>query len=703
MNQLRQLLTFLVFLLYITSQFVSAQTLKVSSPDTKIKLTFTLRDGVPYYSVNRLENNIISPSRFGFVFKDQKPLYGDFKIEANEESSYDETWTQPWGEVKDIRNHYNELEITLQETTEFHRQLVVVFRVFDDGLGLRYEFPEQENLRDVVIMDENTEFHLTGDHLAWWIPGDWDIYEHLYNITRISSIDATSKRNHPSLAQTYIPENAVNTPVTMKTADRLYLSFHEANLTNYSGMTLKVDTEKYILTSELVGSADGSKVKVTTPFVTPWRTIQIAENAGDLIESNLILNLNEPNKLQDINWIKPMKYIGIWWELHLGKSTWDMASGRHGATTQNAKHYIDFAAKNGIDGVLVEGWNTGWEHWFGFEKREGVFDFVTPYPDYDLDEIANYAQQKDVKIIMHHETGAAPRSYEEQLDTAFALCQKYGIHTAKTGYVQKIIPKGEYHHGQWMVNHYRKVLKKAAEYKIMLDVHEPVKDTGIRRTYPNMMTREGARGQEWNAWSPDGGNPPEHTTIIPFTRLLAGPFDFTPGIFDLLYKGMEKKNRVNTTLAKQLALYVIIYSPLQMAADLPENYEGQPAFKFITDVPVDWEVTKVLHAQIGDYITIVRKDRNSDDWYLGSISDENGRTLEAPLSFLDAGRKYVAEIYRDSDDADWKTNPLAIDITKFLVDNETKLELKLAAGGGQAIRFRPATSEDLERVSPIRE
>lgn len=690
------LLTFLLF--GSVSQFSYSQPIMVASPDGKIEAAFMLDDGKPYYSVNRQDNEIIKPSKLGFVFKDQQPLDGNFKIKEKEESSFDETWTQPWGEVKDIRNHYNELRVALQEATELQRQLTIVFRVFDDGLGFRFEFPEQKNLKDAVIMDENTEFHLTGDHLTWWIPGDWDIYEHLYNTTQISSIDAISKRNHAALAQTYIPENAVNTPVTMKTADGLYLSFHEANLTNYSGMTLKVDNENYILTSELVGSADSTKVKVSTPFVTPWRTIQIAEKAGDLIESNLILNLNKPNKLPDISWIKPMKYIGIWWELHLGKNTWDMASGRHGATTQNAKRYIDFAAKNGIGGVLIEGWNTGWEHWFGVEDREGAFDFVTPYPDYDLEEVANYAQQKDVNIIMHHETGAAPRFYEKQLDTAFALCQKYGIHAAKTGYVQKIIPKGEYHHGQWMVNHYRKVLEKAAEYKIMLNVHEPIKDTGIRRTYPNMMTREGARGQEWNAWSPDGGNPPEHTTIIPFTRLLAGPFDFTPGIFDLLYKGMEKENRVNTTLAKQLALYVIIYSPLQMAADLPENYEGQPAFKFIKDVPVDWEVTKVLHAQIGDYITIVRKDRQSNDWYLGSITDENGRTLKASLSFLDPDKKYVTEIYRDADDADWKTNPLAIDITQFLVDSNTKLELKLAPGGGQAIRFRPASKEDVERL-----
>jgi hypothetical protein len=690
---------FATFLLFGSfGEFSNAQTLTVASPNGKIEIAFVLDNGIPFYAVNRQDKEIIKPSKLGFVFKNQQPLDGNLKIKEKEESTFDETWTQPRGEVKDIRNHYNELQVMLEETTELHRRLMIVFRVFDDGFGFRYEFPEQENLKDVIIMDENTEFRLTGDHLTWWIPGDWDIYEHLYNTTRISSIDAISKRNHAALAQTYIPENAVNTPVTMKTADGLYLSFHEANLTNYSGMTLKVDTENYILTSELVGSADSSKVKVSTPFVTPWRTVQIAEKAVDLIESNLILNLNEPNKLRDVSWIKPMKYVGIWWELHLGKSTWDMASGRHGATTQNAKRYIDFAAENGIDGVLVEGWNTGWEHWFGFEEREGVFDFVTPYPDYDLDEVANYAQEKNVNIIMHHETGAAPRTYESQLDTAFALCQKYGIHAVKTGYVQRIIPKGEYHHGQWMVNHYRKVLEKAAEYKIMVNVHEPIKDTGIRRTYPNMMTREGARGQEFNAWSPDGGNPPDHATIIPFTRMLAGPFDYTPGIFDLLYEGMEKQNRVNSTLATQLALYVIIYSPLQMAADLPQNYEGNPALKFITDVPVDWEVTKVLHAEIGDYVTIVRKDRQSDDWYLGSITDENGRTLEAVLSFLDPSRKYVAEIYRDGDASDWKTNPLAIDITELVVDSNAKLELKLAPGGGQAIRFRPATEEDIKRI-----
>jgi alpha-glucosidase len=688
MNRFCKPAILLVFLFWVTSQFVSAQTLKISSPDSKIKLIFTLKDGAPYYSVDRLEKEIIKPSKLGFVFKTQKPLNGNFKIKEKKKSSFDETWTQPWGEVKNIRNHYDELRVTLEETTELHRQLVVLFRMFDDGFGFRYEFPEQENLKDFQIMAEQTEFALAGNHQVWWIPAYRDNrYEYLFTRSPLDSIDT------------------VHTPLTMETNDGLFLSFHEAALTDYASMTL-ANRGNHVLECDLVPWPDSVKVKATLPFKTPWRTVQIAENPGGLVTCYLILNLNAPNQLGDVSWVKPGKYVGIWWEMHLGKSTWFIGP-KHGATTANAKRYIDFAAKYGFDGVLVEGWNLGWDSaWW---KGEGRFSFTTPYPDFDIEEVVRYAREKGVNLIGHNETAADIDNYESQLDSAFSFYEKLGVHYVKTGYVGSMANHTEWHHGQYMVRHYRKVVQKAAKHKIMLDVHEPIKDTGIRRTYPNMMTREGARGQEYNAWSPDGGNPPNYTTIIPFTRLLAGPFDFTPGIFDLLYKGMEKQNRVNTTLAKQLALYVIIYSPLQMAADLPENYvrhdtdEALPAFKFIIDVPVDWEVTKVLNAKIGDFVTIVRKDRHSDDWYLGSITDENRRTLEASLSFLDPGRKYVAEVYRDADDTDWKINPLAIDITKFLVDNKTRLELKLAPGGGQAIRFRPATGEDLNHLLPSHE
>ncbi|NOZ03190.1 MAG: glycoside hydrolase family 97 protein [FCB group bacterium] len=674
----------LLFFLFSQCRQSTEERINISSPDGKITVAFILNNGVPYYQVSRSGKDIIKTSKLGFAFKDAAPLDRNLILVGDQESSFDETWTQPWGEVKDIRNNYNELRVRLKETTDNPRKMNLVFRVYDDGIGFRYELPEQEHLKSVQITDEETEFNLAGDHKAWWIKAyQWNRYEYLFQSSPVSEIDT------------------VHTPFTMETKDGLFLSIHEAALTDYSSMTL-ARKNKTDLECDLVPWSDGTKVKRETPFVTPWRTIQIAETAGDLITSYLILNLNEPNKLGDVSWIKPAKYVGIWWGMHLGIYTW--ASGeKHGATTANAKRYIDFAAKHGIPGVLIEGWNVGWDgDWL---KNSDLFNFTTPYDDFNMDTVSAYAAAKGVKIIGHHETSAGIANYERQVDDAFRYYLRYGINTIKTGYVghgQNIIPVGdttgarEWHHGQYMVRHYRKIVEKAAKYKIMLDVHEPIKDTGIRRTYPNMMTREGARGQEYNAWSKDGGNPPDYTTILPFTRLLAGPMDFTPGIFDLTFKKANRpNNRVNTTLAKQLALYVTIYSPLQMAADLIENYENQPAFQFIEDVPVDWQDTKVLHAKIGDYITVARKDRNSDDWYIGSITDEQGRTLETKLSFLDANRKYVAEIYADGADADWKTNPLSIDISKALVDNTTTLRIKLAPGGGQAIRIRPATKEEI--------
>ena len=662
----------------------------VFSPSNKVKLNFTLTgEKQPSYSVYFNDKPIIKPSTLGLDFKDMESLGKGMRIDSIQTREFNERWEMPWGEQHYVVNHYNELRVFLSERKDLKRNFSVVFRVFDDGVGFRYEFPEQENLKDVIIVDENTQYNLTGDHMCWWQPGDWDIYEHLYKTTRFSRIDAVNSKSKNELAQTYIPENAVNTPVTMKTDDGIYLSFHEAAVENYAGITLKVDTINFAMQSELVGNDSGIKVVTKTPLNSPWRTIQIGEKAGDLIESKLILNLNEPNKLGDVSWFKPTKYVGIWWEMHLGKASWDMASGKHGATTANAKRYIDFAAKNGIGAILVEGWNTGWEHWIGFEDREGVFDFVTPYKDYNLKEVVEYGRKKGVDLIMHHETSSAVTTYDQQLDTAFALMSSLGLHTVKTGYVGKIIPKGEYHHGQWMVNHYRRVLETAAKYKVAVNVHEPFMATGERRTYPNFISQEGFRGQEFNAWSTDGGNPAEHLTIIPYTCLLAGPMDYTPGIFNIKLKPYKPNNQVNNTLAQQLALYVVIYSPIQMAADLPENYEGHPAFQFIRDVAVDWEQTKVLNGEVGDYITVARQERGTDSWFIGSVTDENARDLTVKLDFLEKGKKYQATMYVDAPDAHWNDNPTAYEIKKLDVDSNSELQLKLAPGGGAAISILP--------------
>ena len=664
----------------------------VKSPDDNVSILFSLSDnGTPQYHVDYKSQTLIDTSSLGFEFKNASPLKNNFSIVSTHTRSVNETWNPVWGENSEIKNHFNELLIEMQEQSEPYRRLHLRFRAFNDGIGFRYEVPMQQSLTDTLfITDELTEFKLTGDHDTWWIPGDWDIYEHLYNTTKFSEIDAISKRDHPNLAQTYIPENAVNTPVTMKTGDGTYLSFHEADLTDYAGMTLKIDSLNLKMTSNLVGSdRRGHKVQRKAPFNTPWRTMQIGERAGDLIESNLIVNLNEPNKLGDIPWFKPTKYVGIWWEMHLGKSTWDYESGRHGATTENAKRYIDFAAQNNIGAVLVEGWNTGWERWIGFPDREGVFDFVTPYPDYDLKEVVSYARENGVEIIMHHETSAAPRTYEAQMDTAYSLMQDLGIHVVKTGYVGQIIPEGEYHHGQWMVNHYRKALETAAKYEVAINAHEPIKGTGIRRTLPNAISREGLRGQEYNAWSVEGGNPPEHLTIVPFTRMLSGPIDFTPGIFNIKFDEYQEKNQVNTTLAQQLALYVVLFSPVQMAADLPEHYEGNPAFQFIRDVAVDWDESHVLNGEIGEFITIARKEKEADNWFVGSVTNEESRNLEIDLDFLDGDKTYRAVIYKDGEDAHWDDNPLSLQISEQEVSSETVLTLKLAPGGGQAISIFP--------------
>jgi len=662
----------------------------VSSPGNINTIQFFLdKTGTPFYMVKHKDKVVIDSSSLGFDLKDQNPLKAGFVVKKTSEKALNETWEMPWGEQRSVVNNYKELVVELEESAAPNRKLNIYFRAYDDGVALRYEFLKQEGVDSVTILAENTQFQLTGNHLCWWNPGDWDSSEHLYYTDSLSKIDALALKK-ADLAMSHIVENSVLTPITMRTADGLHLAFHEANLTDYAGMTLKVSEKKYLLTSGLVGSDRlGYKVKRSLPFVTPWRTIQIAEKATGLLESRLIENLNEPNKIGDVSWFKPKKYVGIWWEMHLDKSSWDLKSGKHGATTANAKKYIDFAAKNGITGLLVEGWNTGWEHWVGFDDREGVFDFVTPYPDYDLKEVVRYGKEKGVEIIMHNETSAAPRTYEKQLDTAYKLMQSLGIHSVKTGYVGPIIPKGEYHDGQFMVNHYQKVVEKAAQYQVAVDVHEPIKPTGLRRTYPNLIAAEGARGQEFNAWSSDGGNPPEHLSIIAFTRMLSGPFDFTPGIFEMTLP-TKPKNQINTTLAQQLALYVVIYSPVQMAADLPENYEGKAAFQFIRDVGVDWEQTKVLNGEVGDFVTIAREERGTGNWFVGGITDENKREITINFDFLPEGKKFEAVVYRDSEKSNYKTNPMAIEIEKMTIDKSTAKTFKLAEGGGFAISLKQA-------------
>ena len=660
--------------------------LQVTSPDSRLAVDFFLNEtGKPAYTVHFNQASVIDTSILGFDLKDEPDLSGNFEIISLKRKTIDETWEMPWGEKRLVHNHCNELLVRLKEKDGQKRPLDIIFRVFNDGLGFRFIFPEQEGVDHFMITDENTQFNLTGDHTTFWQPGDWDCYEHLFNTSRFSEINALDEKYDNRLRFSYIPENAVNTPVTMKTDAGLYLSFHEANLTDYAGMTLKVLPDRLVMQSELVGSENTDyKVKRALPFETPWRTLQISETAGGLIESDLVVNLNEPNQLGDISWFEPTKYIGMWWQMHLGINSWDMYSGKHGATTENVKKLIDFAAENNIGAVLVEGWNTGWEKWTAGD-REGIFDFVTPYPDYDLNGVVKYAKNKNVEIIMHHETSSAVTTYEQQMDTAFQLIESLDINVVKTGYAGTISPKGEYHHGQFMVNHYRKVLETAAKYKVAVNAHEPIKATGIRRTLPNAITREGLRGQEWNAWGFDGGNPPEHLSIIAFTRMLAGPIDYTPGIFHMALDSYHPGNRVKTTLAHQLALYVVINSPIQMAADLIENYQNHEAFQFIRDVAVNWEQTRVLNGEIGDFVTIARQARGTEDWFIGAITDENAREFKIYFDFLPDGKTYKARIYADRADAHWKTNPAAYEIIEKKISKDDSIDISLAPGGGVAI------------------
>lgn len=640
---------------------------KISSPDGEVAVSFLLQSGIPRYRVEYRGNEIIRPSRLGFWIHKGPSLDDGFRLIDRDAGEFDGSWKPVWGEKSTVRNHYRELRIGLQEENSPRRKMNLIFRVFDGGIGFRYELPVQDNLEYVEITSEQTRFCFNGDHTVWWIPADYDSYEHLYTESLLSEV------------------KGVNTPVTMRTGDGVYISIHEADLTDYAGMTLiSSPGDSIAMEADLVPWPDGIKVKRNTPLVTPWRTIQIADRPGALIESDLILNLNRPNQLEDTSWIKPMKYMGIWWGMHTGKYTW-FAGASHGATTVNAKRYIDFASANGIPGLLIEGWNRGWENW----GRKDAFDFLQSYPDFDLPEVVDYASRRGVSIIGHHETGGDVTGYEKQIDRAFRLYQKLGINAVKTGYAGSIYPRGQHHHGQWMARHYRMVVKKAARYHLMIDAHEPIKPTGTGRTYPNMMTREGVRGMEYNAWSE--GNPPIHTTILPFTRMLAGPADYTPGIFDLEFDRYREDNRVYSTVTNQLALYVVLYSPLQMVADLPENYIDQPAFEFIRRVPSDWDETRAIHAAIGDYVTIAR--RNGRNWFVGSITDENARFLSLSFSFLEEGVKYRARVFADTPQSHWRDNPCKIEIYDLLIDSAYQLPVKMAPGGGMAIMIEPFEEE----------
>ncbi len=635
----------------------------VSSPDGAIDLGVCVDEGVPRYAVRAHGFQVLGPSRLGLSFQGGLELDRDFALVDTTRDQHQETWEQVWGESRTVNNAYNELRLHLRQTTPSALAMTLVFRAFDDGVAFRYEVPPQPGLEDFVMTAERTEFAFA-DHRAWWIPAfQKDRYEQRYRHTPLSEIEFA------------------HTPLTIEGEGGFY-AVHEAALVDYASMTLK-GGDGGLLKAELVPWADGAKVKGRAPITSPWRTIQIGRRAVDLLASAMILNLNEPNRLADTSWIRPQKYLGIWWALHIGRLTWGPGP-THGATTENAKRYIDSAAGLGIPAVLIEGWNLGWDRPWG-----PYFDFVTPTPDFDLRDVAAYARDRGVELVGHHETAGAIANYESQVDAALALYRELGVRVVKSGYVGDRVEGGEWHHGQFMVRHHQLMAEKAAAYGIMLDIHEPIKDTGLRRTYPNLMTREGARGAEWDAWDEGGGNPPSHTTILPFTRMLAGPFDYTPGIFDLLASGRPGVSRPRTTLAKQLALYVVIYSPLQMAADLPENYAGHPAFQFIRDVAVDWEETRPLDGVIGEYVTIARRKRGSDEWFLGSITAEAGRRLEIGLGFLAVDRSYCAEIYRDAADAHFESRPLAYAIEHRAVRWDTILTLDLAPGGGQAIRFVP--------------
>jgi hypothetical protein len=700
-----------ILFLCVQSSF-SQENKPLTATNHKVKLEFSLDEkGIPHYTVSFDGKPVVKPSRLGFTLNGGIRLDSNFIIVQSDTKQVDETWKPVLGELNTIRNQYSQLTVQLKQKNSNGLLLNMVFKVYEEGIGFRYEFPLQPRFQFFIVASEATEFNLTGNHKTFWIPGDFDSNEYLYSTSELSEVNAWK---FPIISggtvQQNIPDQyAVQTPLMMKTSDGLYINIHEAALVNYPSMQLHVNRSSFGLSTNLVPDALGNKAYLRTPAHTPWRTIIVSDKATDLLASKMILNLNEPSTIKNTDWIKPMKFMGVWWEMQTGLSSWSytdhidsvsatgnmVPNGHHGANTANVKRYIDFAAANGIKGLLVEGWNKGWEEWTGNWKEEN-FDFVTPYPDFDVAGIAAYAKKKGVQMIMHNETGGSAVNYDRNLDTAFRFMNKYGYTSVKTGYVGNIMPKGEHHDGQWMINHYERVAKKGAQYKVMIDMHEPVRPTGLSRTYPNFLASEAGRGNEWNAFS--DGSPAEHETILPFTRLMGGPMDYTPGIFKLKnYAKGAPLRQMHTTLAKQLALYVTMYSPIQMAADLPENYAAHPdAFQFIKDVPVDWDDTKILEAEPGDYITIARKEKGKTNWFIGAITDEQSRSVAVSLSFLPKGKKYLATIYADAANADWKDNPEAYSIQQFIVDNTSTLQLKLAKGGGAAISLKLATAGNIK-------
>jgi len=691
--------------LFLLGPAALAETVK--SPNGQLTLDFSLQNGgVPTYHLTYKGRDVIKTSTLGLELKDAPSLTDGFAVAGTKTAAINQSWQPVWGEVKTIRNHYNELAVTLTQAAT-QRTILVRFRVFDDGLGFRYEFPRQPNLGYFVVKEEQTQFALAGDHKAFWLPGDYDTQEYSTVTSKLSEVRGLmTAATTPNASQTPFSPTGVQTPLMLKSQDGLYINIHEAALVDYSCMSLELDDKNMVLISHLTPDAQGNKGYLQTPCLSPWRTVIVSDKAADILESKLVLNLNEPTRFKDTSWIKPTKYVGVWWEMITGKSTWAYTNmdnikldsidyskvkpnGTHAANTAHVKEYIDFAAQHHLDAVLVEGWNTGWEDWFG-KSKDYVFDFVTPYPDFDVQELHRYAKSKGIKIIMHHETSGSVRNYERHLDSAFQFMNKYGYDAVKTGYVGDILPRGEYHYGQWTVNHYNYVLEKAAEHHIMVNGHEAVRPTGLSRTYPNLIGNEAARGTEYEAF---GGNNADHTTILPFTRLIGGPMDYTPGIFQTKINAYNPQNNsfVHSTLARQLALYVTMYSPLQMAADLPETYNKfLDAFQFIEDVAVDWDDTKVLEAEPGDYVTIARKAKGKNNWFVGSSCDENGRTSTINFAFLDPGKKYTATIYADAKNAHYEKNPQAYQIRKLTVTNKTKLKQYCAPGGGYAISVMAA-------------
>lgn len=697
---------------------VSAQELE--SPNGNLEMEFSLlENGTPTYTLTYKDKQVIKESKLGLDLKnDEADLFNSFSQADVETSTFDETWKPVWGEEKEIRNHYNEMAVTLTQE-ETGRKMIVRFRLFDEGLGFRYEFPQQKELGHFVIEDEKTQFAMSGDHTAFWIPGDYDTQEYDYTESRLSEIrERMASSITANISQTSFSPTGVQTSLMMKSENGLYINLHEAALIDYPAMHLDLDDEKMIFESWLTPDVNGDKAFMIAPTHTPWRTIMVSDDAREILASRMIYNLNDPIAIEDPSWIKPMKYIGVWWEMITGKSSWhytdDFSAVRlgetdydsakpndtHGATTEHVKEYIDFAAEHGFDGVLVEGWNIGWEDWFGHSK-DYVFDFVTPYPDFDLEEVRDYAKSKGVEMIMHHETSSSVRNYERHMDEAYQFMKDNGYNAVKSGYVGDMLPRGENHYSQWLVNHYQYAIEKAADYKIMVNAHEAVRPTGVARTYPNLIGNESARGTEYQAF---GGSKPNHVTVLPFTRLQGGPMDYTPGIFEMDISTFSPDNdsHVNSTLANQLALYVTMYSPLQMAADLIENYKRFPdAFQFIKDVALDWDKSIYLEAEPGDYITVARKEKGSENWFIGNVNGETPRTSRIKFDFLNKGQKYIATIYSDAKDAHYKTNPQAYEIKKVVVTNKSKLSKLSVPGGGYAISIIPAEKGETKGLKKL--